>query len=72
MSLKLPSHNDRIEDYSGKIVGYITEDLEGNRYSFDFNYKHLATYKAKDGWTYDFFGNRVSKGDMTASFIFRK
>lgn len=64
-----PTHNDAIRSPRGDIVGYVTEDLEGNRYAWGSNGGYLGDYRKRDNKTYFSNGGWHSIGDATSALV---
>lgn len=58
-----------IREFSGKIIGWIETDDEGNRIVREFSGKILGKYDKKFNVTRDFFGRIISKGDQSSLLI---
>jgi uncharacterized protein YvpB len=58
-----------IRDFSGKIVGYIETDSQGNKIVRDFYRVILGKYDKKNNVTRDFYGKIIARGDASASLI---
>ena len=55
--------------FSGKIIGYLETDKDGNQQARDFYGKILGTYDKKFNVTRDFYGKIISKGNQVAGLI---
>lgn len=58
-----------VRDFSGRILGYIETDNQGNKIIRDFYRVILGKYDKKNNVTRDFYGRVVARGDASASFI---
>lgn len=58
-----------IRDFSGRILGYIETDNDGNKIVRDFYKVILGKYDKKNNVTRDFYGRIVARGDASASLI---
>ena len=59
-----------IKDFYGKILGYIEEDLQGNKVAYDFYRRILGKYNKRENKTRDFYGRILSNGDITSSLVY--
>ena len=61
---------EKITDFYGHILGYITTDsATGNKTAYNFYRKILGRYDKKANVTRDFYGKIVSKGDTTQALV---
>ena len=58
-----------IKAFSGKILGYIYIDPQGNKVVKDFYQRILGYYKKNNNITTDFYGRIIARGDASASLI---
>ena len=58
-----------IREIDGKRIGTIEEDSSGNKIARDFYGRILGKYNKKSNITYDFYGRKLSQGDITTSLI---
>lgn len=58
-----------IRDFSGRIVGYIETDAQGNKTVRDFYRVILGKYDKRNNVTRDFYGRVIARGDASASLI---
>lgn len=58
-----------IRDFSGRIVGYIETDSQGNKIIRDFYKVILGKYDKKSNITRDFYGKILARGDISSSLI---
>lgn len=58
-----------IRDFSGRIVGYIETDSQGNKIVRDFYKVILGKYDKKSNITRDFYGKILARGDISSSLI---
>ncbi len=54
---------EKIQDYTGKILGFVETDGSGNKVLRDFYGKILGKYNKSLDITQDFYGCQVAKGD---------
>lgn len=52
-----------IKDWTGKIIGKVDVDAEGNKTLKDFYGRILGRYNKRLDITQDFYGRQVCKGD---------
>ena len=58
---------------SGKILGIIETDSNGDQKAIDFDTrKILGFYRKKNDHTTDFYGRIIARGNCVASLIFNK
>lgn len=55
--------------FSGKIIGYIETDKDGNQQARDFYGKILGSYDKAFNVTRDFYGRIISKGNQVTGLI---
>ena len=58
-----------IRDYSGKILGKIQTQPNGDKVVRDFYGKILGYYRKSQNVTTDFYGKIVARGDASGSLI---
>lgn len=58
-----------VRDFSGKILGYIQIEDNGDKKALDFTGKILGYYKSQFNMTTDFYGRVIARGDMVSSLI---
>ena len=62
---------EKITDFYGHILGYITTDtITGNKTAYNFYRAILGKYDSKNNVTRDFYGKILSRGDTTASLVY--
>ena len=61
---------ETIRDFYGKILGFIEEDMQGNKTAYNFHRQILGTYNKKENVTRNFLGAIVARGDVTTSLIY--
>ena len=54
---------EAINDWTGKILGWVETDGAGNKELRNFQGQLLGTYKKNFNITCDFYGRTVAKGD---------
>ena len=54
---------EAIRDQSGKILGWIDHEANGNKLLRDFSGKILGKYNKSIDVTQDFYGRQIAKGD---------
>lgn len=64
------SDRQAIRDFYGKILGYITEESNGNKTATDFYGRILGKYNKQLNHTTDFYGRILTKGDSVVSLIY--
>lgn len=52
-----------IRDFSGRIIGYIETDGQGNKTVREFSGRILGYYKKSLNVTTDFYGRTIANGD---------
>ena len=55
--------------FSGKIIGYLETDKDGNQQVRDFYGKILVTYDKSFNVTRDFYGKILSKGNQVVGLV---
>lgn len=62
-----------IREFSGKILGIVQTDSNGDQTAIDFSSrKILGYYRAKQDYTTDFYGRIIAKGNCVVSLIYNK
>ena len=62
-----------IKDFSGKILGIIRTDSNGDQQAIDFDTRQiLGFYRANHNHTTDFYGRVIARGNCVVSFIYNK
>lgn len=59
-----------IKDFAGKVIGYITEDKEGNQRCTTFSGKVLGYYDSKRDVTILYTGKIVARGNSVSSLLY--
>lgn len=55
---------EKIQDWTGKIIGFIDEDsVTGNKVARDFYGRIVGRYNKRLDITQDFYGRQVARGD---------
>lgn len=61
---------DRIQDWTGKLIGFIdTDTVTGNKIIRDFYGKIKGKYNKKLDITQDFYGRTVARGDQSSMML---
>lgn len=55
---------------SGRIIGFIETDKDGNKQARNFYGRILGTYDKRLNVTRDFYGRIVTRGDSVIGFIY--
>ncbi len=58
-----------IRDFTGRIIGRIVTESNGDKVAKDFAGRILGRYKKSTDMTVDFTGRIVAHGDVVSSFI---
>ena len=64
MKTKVP-----VRDWTGKILGFIETDDQGNKVIYNFYNQILGKYDKKLDVTKDFYGRLIAKGDQSSMLI---
>lgn len=63
---------EKIQDWTGKIIGFIEEDTQtGNKKIKDFYGRIKGKYNKRLDITQDFYGRQVAKGDQLLMMLNR-
>ena len=62
---------ETIRELSGKIIGYIETDAQGNKTVRNFYRQVVGKYDANAKVTRDFYGRIVAKGDVSAGLLYK-
>jgi hypothetical protein len=60
-----------IQDFYGKILGWIDVDDRGNKTVQQFAGPIVGYYRKSDNVTTDFYGRIIARGDVTASLLMK-
>lgn len=60
-----------VRQASGRIIGFIETDKDGNKQARDFYGKILGYYDARLDVTRDFYGRITTRGDSVMGFIYQ-
>lgn len=60
-----------IRNFSGKIIGSIETDPQGNKIVRDFYGKILGRYNKRQNVTRDFYGKIIGRGDQSGLLLSR-
>ncbi len=63
------SQRVKIQDWTGKIIGFVDIDFDGKKTVRDFYGKILGYYKPNLDITTDFYGRQIAKGDQSGMLI---
>lgn len=58
-----------VRDWTGKIIGKIETDTQGNKIVRDFYGRILGRYDARCDVTRDFYGRVLTKGDTSSMLL---
>lgn len=61
-----------IREPSGKILGYIETDKDGNQQVREFSGKILGYYDKRTDMTRDFYGRPKTRGNTVLGFLYSK
>lgn len=64
-----PVSKEAVRLFSGKIIGYIETDKNGNQQARDFYGKILGTFDKQLNVTRNFYGRILGKGNQVAGLI---
>lgn len=59
-----------IKNFTGKILGKVVTEPNGNKKAMNFEGQILAKYNKKMNYTTDFYGKILGKGDLTEAIIY--
>ena len=62
---------EHIKDWTGKIIGTVETENNGDKVIKDFYGRIKGTYAKKLDMTKDFYGRPVGKGDQLISLLYR-
>ena len=60
-----------VRQISGKIIGFVETDKDGNKQARDFYGKILGTYDKRIDVTRDFYGRIITRGDSVIGLIYQ-
>lgn len=60
---------ERVKDWTGKLIGFIDTDNEGNKVIRDFYGKIVGKYNKRLNITQDFYGRTVARGDQSSMML---
>ncbi|MCR4593476.1 MAG: hypothetical protein K5761_00285 [Clostridiales bacterium] len=58
-----------LKDWTGRVIGYVDTDSQGNKKLFDWQGRVLGTYNVSLNLTRDFYGRQVGKGDILLTLL---
>lgn len=61
-----------IREFSGKILGWLETDKDGNKQVRDFSGRILGTYDKKFNVTREFNGKILTQGDTLIGLLYKK
>lgn len=61
-----------IREFSGRIIGWLEEDKDGNQQLRDFYGRILGTYEKKRNQTRDFYGRILGQGNTLSMLLYKK
>ena len=67
----IPIRKTPVRDYTGKILGYIEEDKDGNQRCRAFTGRVLGYYDKASDTTRDFYGKVITKGNSCMGFLYQ-
>ena len=59
-----------VKDWTGKVLGWVDTDKNGNQTVKNFGGRVLAIYDARNNRTTDFAGKHLSEGNTAISYIY--
>lgn len=59
-----------VRDWTGRVLGFVETDKNGNQTVRNFGGKVLAYYNKNRDWTTDFAGKVLSRGNTAISYIY--
>ena len=59
-----------VRDISGRIIGFIETDKDGNKQVRNFYGRILGTYDKRIDVTRDFYGKIITRGDSVIGFLY--
>lgn len=59
-----------VRDWTGRVLGFVETDKNGNQTVRNFGGKVLAYYNKQRDWTTDFAGKVLSRGNTAISYIY--
>ncbi len=62
---------ERIKDWTGKLLGYVETDNQGNQKVKDWTGKLLGYYNAGDNTTREWNGRKIAEGNVAVSLIYK-
>ena len=63
------SGRETIRDYSGRIIGYLDHESNGDITVRSYNGQMLGRYTARDDITRDYYGKILYRGNMAAALL---
>ena len=67
-----PVSKESIRDFSGKIIGFLETDKDGNQQVRDFYGRLLGFYDKATNLTRDFYGRPKTRGNTVLGFLYDK
>ncbi len=63
------ANRETIKDWTGKILGFVDHESNGNKTLRDFHGRILGKYNKQTDDTRDFYGRLVAKGDCLMTLL---
>ena len=63
------STKEPIKDWTGKLIGFISTEPNGNKVLYDWHNHILGKYNKNLNITQDFHGRQVGKGDILLTLL---
>lgn len=63
------AQREPIKDWTGKILGFVETDSNGNKVLKDFYGRILGKYNKRLDVTQDFYGRKVGSGDILMTLL---
>ena len=59
-----------IKDFHGRIIGYIDEKGNGDKWVYSWGGRLLGKYLKSENVTRDWYGHNIAKGDVASSLLY--
>jgi len=63
------ANREPLRDFSGKIIGWLETEPNGNQALYDFPGKKLGTYEKNSNMTRDFYGRIIGHGNVLTMLL---
>ena len=70
--MNTPISKEPVKEFSGRIIGFLETDAQGNQRLKDFSGRILGTYDKNQDCTKEFSGRIITRGNTLLALLFSK